>query len=778
MDAGQLQIAVQGIEQTAALAVTTRPNVAGSGTLADSALLGRSAELAALEQATRTHRWVTLVGLPGTGKSALLRAWLQQRRETDDTLRSVHIELNERSSAMGLAQQALQGLTRSTANRITVAAALKLLSGTQGLLVVDGLDQADCAEDLRALLTALGESCPGVRMVCASRRPFAAEHEHIVVLGSLSVRTGPGAEPAALSAAAQLFLQEALRIRPDLRFAAGADELECIASASGGLPLALKLAASWTRWLKLPAVAQELARCARGARGALDESLHGLLSWSWERLPQAQRDALHALALFPGPFGMSAAVTVTGQPAALIESLCAASLLETSADQPARLRLHALVRAFASQQGAAAPAGSRQAAARYIACVDDLLGPRAVVDGQPVFELARVAAVIDDLLAAWQLAVETGAVDAMGWLVAALLEWHDRMGAYRAGLARLEQARALLDESQAAEAAMLARLESARATLLYRAGDHDAAEQVALQARRLAEATGQRRVLQRALNIAGLSRWLMLRLDDAHEAFEAGLALALAAEDRRFESVFFSNLGLIDKSRGDFVAAEARWRRALQIDRELGDWVGAATLLNNLANLLRHQGRLTDCELMANEGLRLCREHGLEGKRPFALIGLALLHWRAAKPGLAADYLRLLDACKAETLESTVRAGAATLRADMALAAGDTSTALAQLGRALHIASQAGDVANRAEALLIYGRWLWDAGRRDDAERVWQTLAADTGLHATLRDEAREQLRSFDFPTDGAAVRGIDLALLTEQILQTLADDVGLLSSA
>lgn len=765
LPAAELQTTLLGLEQAAALAA------AASGTASPPApaLWGREAALAALDQAAGQHRWVTLTGLAGTGKSALLAAWLQRRRAAAGAATVVQVELNERSSTLTLAHRLVQGLTGAPAGRIGVAAALALLADRTGLVVLDGLDQASAEFDVAPMLAELAAACPSLQLVCASRRPLGSGGEFALPLGGLSTHVEGTGAAATLSEAAQFFLVEASRARPGQRFEAGPAVQEQIAHASGGLPLALKLAASWSRWLAPADIARELERCVRGAPGALDDSLHRLLTACWQGLAPAQQQALEALAVFPGAFDMGDAVSLTDQPPPVIESLIGASLVETEVGPPTRLRLHALVRAFAQQRLAAAPARTRQVAARYLEGVDRALGPRPIVDGQPVFELAQVAARIDELLTAWQQALATGAVAAMGWLMAALLEWHERMGEYRAGLALVEQGRALLDESQSAEAAMLARLTAARATLLYRCGDHDAAEHAALQARRLAEATGQRRVLQRALNIAGLSRWLMLRLVEASEAFEAGLVLAVEAEDLRFESVFVCNLALIDKSRGDFRCAEARWRRALQIDRELGDWVGAVTLLNNLANLLRHEGRLTECEPLATEALRLCREHGLEGKRPFALVGLALLHWQAGRAERAADYLALLEACKPASVESTVRAGAANLRADMALAQGDRASALAHVAESLQTAAKAGDEGNRGEALMIYGRWLWHGQRRAEAVRLWRHLRDAPHLHATLREDARQQLAQAGSDAAETQANELDLALLTEQVLQAAA---------
>jgi hypothetical protein len=73
LTAAELDASLRQIEHAVAGAVP------GPAAREATVMLGREADLAALRAEVTDHRWVTVVGLPGAGKSTLVRAWLAQR---------------------------------------------------------------------------------------------------------------------------------------------------------------------------------------------------------------------------------------------------------------------------------------------------------------------------------------------------------------------------------------------------------------------------------------------------------------------------------------------------------------------------------------------------------------------------------------------------------------------------------------------------------------------------------------------------------------------------
>lgn len=742
-------------------------------TLPTGALLGREADLAALQRAATSARWLTLVGLPGAGKTALLGAWLERVR-AEGAPRVAHVTVHEGSTAASLTAQLLIGLGAPRAPGAAPVGAAAAFGPLEGRIVLDGLDLAELAPDVRALLQTLATACPRLSVLAASRRALGLPGEIVWRVAGLSLEAPPQGGP---SAAASLFLREMRRWRPEAQDAGHLEAAERIARLCGGLPLALKLAAARTRWIEPKVLADEGS--ARQARPSASETAKGDAAWlAWldalvGRLPGAQQQAWAALSLFPAAFEMRSASEVAAAPVAGIEALVEAGLVDVEPGEPPTLRLHALVRAFAAARLGASPAGRREAVARFLAHVETSLEVRRTAHGQPEIAPRQVERCLTEVQAAWPLALEVGALAALPVLVQALLAWHEAAGEHRSGERVLAAALPALDEEVAAEAAVLARVQAARATLLYRAGDHDAAEATAVTALRLAESTGQRRIARMSINVSGLSRWMMLRLDEAQQAFAAGLASAIEDGEVRGETLFTSNLALLAKSRGDYDAAEAAWRRVIELDRAHGDWWGATTCMNNLANLLRHRGRFQECEPLAQEMLRLAHEHRLLVQRPYALIGLALLRLAQGRHGEALDYLALIEACEPGSVEAAVRAGVLQARASIALAQGDGDAALGHIAAAITSTVADDDAANRAEALALYGRWLAGPGDKPDAaRRLWRALLRDPKSHGTLRDELRTLLQpqGTTAPATTEAEQGEpadlpDLTLVAEQAL-------------
>jgi tetratricopeptide (TPR) repeat protein len=246
----------------------------------------------------------------------------------------------------------------------------------------------------------------------------------------------------------------------------------------------------------------------------------------------------------------------------------------------------------------------------------------------------------------------------------------------------------------------------------------------------------------------------------------AGLEGAQEDGDSRAEAVFSSNLALVENALGSFEAAYARARHALAIDRAQGRWSGVCNGLNNLANWLRRDRRFDEAETAALECLRLSHEHGLDGLRPFALIGLALLHHATGRAGAAEQTLDLIDSTAPESLEGPVRAGAAQLRARIALDRGQGTAALQQVARALRICIDTDDRANRAEALVLYGQWLAQhGGRPAEARRLWSALRAVPALEAALHEQLQGLLGALPPLEATGPMADSELALLAEQAL-------------
>ena len=149
----------------------------------------------------------------------------------------------------------------------------------------------------------------------------------------------------------RLFVQAAQRVEPALVPAVEAASIVDICRQVEGLPLALELAAAWTRVLSCDAIAAELRQgtellhAVDAAHPARHASIEVVFDQSWRLLGAAERDALSRLSVFHGGFSPEAARAVAGAPLPVLGALADKSLLRK---EESRIYLHPLVQQLAA----------------------------------------------------------------------------------------------------------------------------------------------------------------------------------------------------------------------------------------------------------------------------------------------------------------------------------------------------------------------------------------------------------------------------------------------
>ncbi len=305
-------------------------------------LLGREETLEALVGLLGRERIVTLVGPGGVGKSTLARAATamagQTRRVALDTLTRPEEACEALADALGLerAPPTLRGL----GGVLDAAGAL--------LLVLDGAEQlaAPLAEAIGGWL----ERAPHLRLLVTSQVPLGAPGERRLPVSPL-----PSDGPAAIA----LLLAAARRAAPGFEAPPeSAADLEAIAAATGGLPLALALAGGRLALLGPAGLRARLDRAlglletGDPGREARHRSIRACLEVSWGLLPDSARGLLEGLSLLEWPADAAAAEALAPAPGAAlgdVELLVSRGLL-WSADGGARLSMMPLVRAYGREQ--------------------------------------------------------------------------------------------------------------------------------------------------------------------------------------------------------------------------------------------------------------------------------------------------------------------------------------------------------------------------------------------------------------------------------------------
>ena len=237
-------------------------------------------------------RLLCVIGPGGIGKTSLARRAMDQLASgfADG---AVFVPLDDLASAEELGGRiaheldiALKGASEPM-DQVAAALAERHL-----LLVLDNFEQL--VDGARRLETLLG-ACPRLKLIVTSRVRLALANEWLLPLDGLACPEDEDQDRLEAFDAVRLFVRAAHRVNPDLVAAAEAPAIVDICRLVEGLPLALELAASWTRVLSCEAIAaelrhgSELLQASDAARPARHASIETVFEESWQpaRRPRA-----------------------------------------------------------------------------------------------------------------------------------------------------------------------------------------------------------------------------------------------------------------------------------------------------------------------------------------------------------------------------------------------------------------------------------------------------------------------------------------------------------
>ncbi len=479
---------------------------------------GRATELTTLTDLSATSRLVTLVGPGGAGKTRLAvefaadrQPWFVRLADVSDT------------ELVAAAVAAAAGVRGSTVDAIATA-----LAGRPGLLLLDNCEHLVAAA--AELTIELLARCPGLRVLATSREPLGVDGERLLPVAPL-----PAADAVAL------LTDRITAVRPGWRPGpAEADQLDRLAAALDGIPLALELAAARARVLDLGELVAMLhdrfPALGPVPRGALapHQTLEAAVAWSIDLLPAADRAVALRLWPYEGGFPLSALEHDLDALSALVTR--SVVVADTSVT-PARYRMLEIVRAYCRQHDPDPP-GSRARHAKWVRQLVERTTPelRSSRSAHAIRvlnrELANLrAGIVHDLTAAPAAAVRT----------AGLLEWFWFRGGHVTDGLRL--LRAALDGAPDAPATDRARAWATAATLQFLTGDVVNASET----------------LQRAVATLG-----------GDPDFDGWV---LRAQLHYYESLLLA-------AQGDHPAAAGQSRQAIAVARRIGEeWLIASGLM-------------------------------------------------------------------------------------------------------------------------------------------------------------------------------------------------------
>lgn len=598
--------------------------------------VGRREEIADLKRllATEGCRLLTVVGAGGVGKTRLAIEGAIRWQEAGGDAAFVDLQPVQTTDLLIPAIAEKLGLAQSGQEEPKWQL-LHFLAKREMLLVLDNFEHLTGGA---TLLSEVLQEAPGVKMLVTSRTVLNLEEEWLYPAEGLRypIMGDVAEEDVEAYDAVQFFVGCAQRVRPDFQLEEKVQGVARLCRLVEGLPLAIELAAAWTKLLSPEAIADEiekdLAFLSTSRRNTPEKhrSMSVVFERSWDLLSDEERRVFKRLSLFQSGFERDAAAEVAGASLPVLAALVDKSLLRWRAD--GRYQIHELLRQFAGERLAQA---SDEARAAHLAFGDYyarfLQEKSSVLNGGRQREgLQEIDAELDNVRAAWRWGVlekRWATIRAMGPTLGVTFRYRCR---FQEGLQAFEDVVMALEEAPAeAEGDLtlllaliyvgwfsthLGRMEDAlqawrRCGELYEKldarplagaatdpllgfsyvawteGDYE--EAIAYAEEALARGRSDDHGWNQHTAHNFLARFYLAggELEAAERHARAGASLANRMGNRWLLAHSFNDLGNVLSVTGEYEAAAEVYKKSCLIWEEFGDYGSMATALGNLGRV-------------------------------------------------------------------------------------------------------------------------------------------------------------------------------------------------
>jgi predicted ATPase/DNA-binding CsgD family transcriptional regulator len=380
--------------------------------------IGRSDEITGIIQrlADPACGLLTLVGPGGIGKTRLAIEVAKTIADTDAVVDGIYFVDLQPINASDLLVTAISnsvGIILSGSDEPR-AQLLSYLNGRNSLLLLDNFEQLLDSVDLLADILKIA---PDIKLLVTSREALNIQEEWVWQVGGLQVPDNQHSASIESYSAVQLFAERARRTRRDFVLTGQESPITRTCQLVEGMPLALELAASWTKVLSCAEIADEIQRSldflTTNTRNIPERhrSMQAVFDHSWRLLTDAERAAFPQLSVFRGGFRREAAEQVAGASLVVLSGLVDKSFLRLSAS--GRYEVHELMRQYGEEHLEAVRGTKEDAQKRHCLYYADFLHQRQATlrTPQQATALDEIEAELDNVRLSWEWAVEHDMAD-------------------------------------------------------------------------------------------------------------------------------------------------------------------------------------------------------------------------------------------------------------------------------------------------------------------------------------------------------------------------------
>ncbi len=677
--------------------------------------IGHQKTLAYLKQRLPQRRLVSLIAPGGTGKTRLaLQVAAEMGADFPDG--TYFVPLEGIPSPMHLPERIAGVLNLPLEGRLRLDEALcEALAEKNMLLVLDNFEHLQGGE---TFVQALVRNTDSLHILVTSRVPLnIPEEERFFVKGLEMPPLHYTPEAFDTSPAVQCFIQNIRQQVTEFTLTEATRPLvERICRISGGMPLALQMAAAWSTLMPLEELSQRMERNlgllvtrAHSSKPRRHHSIRATFATIWNLLMEDEQRTLARLEVFPGSFSVEAAREIASISIFFLDGLVQRALLWQLSNR--RYQCHPLLNQFLKERATEEERRiTRERFIRhYTRFAVRMAGQWKRAPRQEERDAIRTE--LDNLRQAWTWALEAQDFHSLDALMPLLHHHYEHNGWYQEAYQTFRNlsafVRGTLHEGGSQEQnILLGHAQTIAGRYAYHLGLYDAARDLMLAGQELLQQYGQPEDRYLAAEFLSVLYRSVGELEQADRWLQESIRLARLLGRNDLLADTYAGQAILAYEAQDMDAAEACFRKALELYRETGILVRVIAMLNNLGNVLYERGEYEAAHRYLTECLPLAEK--AEGQTLLASV-----------------------------LDSLGK---------VLIALGRRRQAWECLQRGLYICQKARAAPLSLELLGNVGRLLAASGDLETARRLWHSIAAHPQATHSTRQSSLRSLREHGLP--------------------------------